>query len=66
MAKADSKDIDRNLAMTLIERLHVQKALQLYAKSIERSRNNELPGSDVYAARTRDLAIVRELSSQVS
>lgn len=58
--------IDRNLDLTLIERLHVQKAMNLYLKSLERSRGNEVPGSDVYRFRTDDMVIVRALVNRVA
>lgn len=66
MAKDDAPVVDRNLAMTLIERLHVQKALNVYAKSVERSRSNELPGSDIYRMRTEDLNVIRALANKVA
>lgn len=65
-SKDDAPVIDRNLAMTLVERLHVQKALNLYAKSVERSRQNELPGSDIYRMRTADLDVIRGLANRVA
>lgn len=65
-AKDDTPVVDRNLAMTLVERLHVQKALGLYAKSIERSRSNEVPGSDIYRLRTSDLDVIRAILNRVS
>lgn len=57
---------DRTLDMTLIERLHVQKALQLYVKSVERARNNEIAGSDVYRHRTQDIDAIRAILNRVS
>lgn len=58
--------VDRALSMNLVERLHVQKALQLYSKSVERSRANEVPGSDVYRFRTIDLDVIRGLLNRVA
>lgn len=58
--------IDRSVELTLQDRLHVQKGMQLYLKSLERSRGNEVPGSDVYRFRTTDMEIVRAVLNRVA
>lgn len=63
---ATKDDVQTVLNLTLLERLHMQKGIALYIKSMERSRNCELPGSDVYGMRTRDLAILRDLAARLS
>lgn len=58
--------IDRTLELTLQDRLHVQKGMQQYLKSLERSRGNEVAGSDVYRFRTADMEIVRAVLNRVA
>lgn len=64
--KEEVVNVDRTLAMTLVERLYVQKALQVFYKSLERSRNNEMAASEVYQMRTKELAVVRDLMNRVA
>lgn len=61
MATAAANDGDRSVVLSTLERAHVAKAMQAYLKSIERSRSNELPGSDIYRFRTADMAVVESL-----
>lgn len=66
MADVKKPDGSRDLTLSQVERLHVQRALQLYDKSVVRSRGNEIPHSGVYEMRSADLLIIRDVLARVS
>jgi len=56
----------RNVEFSQLDRLHTHKALGLYIKSLERSRANELHGSDIYRFRTNDIAIAEAVRQRLA
>lgn len=64
--KADMNQVDRQVPVTVLERLHVKRAIELYIKSLERSRNNELPGSDIWRLRGADIDVNKVLLGKFS
>lgn len=57
---------DRNVTLSQLERLHTSKAVSLYIKSLERSRANELHGSDIYRFRTADIALAEAVKQKLA
>lgn len=57
---------DRQVPFSQLERLHAHKALSLYIKSLERSRANELHGSDIYRFRTADIALAEAVKQKLA
>lgn len=57
---------DREVKFSLLERQHTHKALALYIKSLERSRANELHGSDIYRFRTDDIALAEAVKQRLA
>lgn len=58
---AANDDGSRQVSLSRLERLHVQQALKAYNKSLERSKNNEIAGSDVSRYREADMALVGQI-----
>lgn len=57
---------DREVSFSLLERQHTHKAMAMYIKSLERSRANELHGSDIYRFRTQDIAIAEAVKQRLA
>lgn len=53
------------LELVGLERLYVQKALDLYVESLRRSLAKEIPGTDVHRFRTADMSAVRAIADRV-
>lgn len=66
MATKDESAPDRQVTFSQLERLHTHKALSLYIKSLERSRANELHGSDIYRFRTNDIAVAEAVKQRLA
>lgn len=61
VGNVDVTQIDRTVSVSILERLHCKRAIELYIKSLERSRNNELPGSDIWRLRGADIDVNKVL-----
>lgn len=53
------------LELTLVERLYVQRAIAGLLASLERSRAKELPGTEIYDLRGRELEAVTAISRRL-
>lgn len=56
----------REVSFSLLERQHTKRAVELYIKSLERSRNNELAGSDIWRFRGQDIDLAKSVLSRLS
>lgn len=57
MAQSNSKPID----LEIMERAWIKKALEDKVKALSRNRANEIPGTEIYDLRTREIQYVNTL-----
>lgn len=50
---------------SLVEKLWLSKAIAMQSKSLERSLSNELPGSEIYDLRKREIGALAVLTAKV-
>lgn len=53
------------LEMSLVEKLYVQKALQMLKQSLKRSVANEVPGSEISALRGKEIQSLDSLINRL-